>query len=403
MSAHRGTVSGPFFQIGERGRTLFVNPAFERDHRGPAHIACMTEIPCAHAVDTYLPLRDGDLKPTGSAGVKGRVRGRPDSAGKRDEGQWRDHALQSGAGREMPRRSSVPISVRSGRRGLILSESSPSWSVSFFPVPSSHRIRIPPSSTLLRSKGNRAISGRDLKLLMFTRANPWYEVFPGVDVRRFDPFRVSIRCRTDSDAIQGSSGYFEAVVDTVVDRYRPGFVRIRIRIEEGEPVVVSNVRLAFLPADAGRDSVRLMDALVTRPGRPLTRSGRESDLRKIAEMLENDGHAFAQVAADVAVRNKRADVTYRVSPGPKCRFGQIRIVGKPNGFRRSDSAGPDLQDWRRLQEEGSLEQPAPTLSVGGVPGRFACHSRHGCPRESGERGHCREGTAGAEPEAGGGV
>ena len=103
-------------------------------------------------------------------------------------------------------------------------------------------------------EGNRAISSRDLKLLMFTRANPWYEVFPGVDVRTFDPsvFRSDIARIL---ARYKDEGYFETALDTLIDRTRPGFVRIRIRIEEGEPVVVSNVRLAFLPADAGRDSV----------------------------------------------------------------------------------------------------------------------------------------------------
>lgn len=175
-------------------------------------------------------------------------------------------------------------------------------------------------------EGNRAISDRDLKLLMFTRANPWYEIFPGVDVRQFDPavFRSDVARIL---ARYEDQGYFDTVVDTVVDRYRPGFVRIRLRIKEGEPVVVSSVRLKVLPGDARRDSTRLMDALITRQDRPLTRMGRESDLKKIAGILQNDGHAFARVAADVAVRDRRADVTYRVTPGPKCRFGKIEISG----------------------------------------------------------------------------
>ncbi len=175
-------------------------------------------------------------------------------------------------------------------------------------------------------EGNRAISDRDLKLLMFTRANPWYEIFPGVDVRQFDPavFRSDVARIL---ARYEDQGYFDTVVDTVVDRYRPGFVRIRLRIKEGEPVVVSSVRLKVMPGDARRDSTRLMDALITRQDRPLTRMGRESDLKKIAGILQNDGHAFARVAADVAVRDRRADVTYRVTPGPKCRFGKIEISG----------------------------------------------------------------------------
>ena len=210
-------------------------------------------------------------------------------------------------------------------------------------------------------EGNRAISDRDLKLLMFTRANPWYEIFPGIDVRQFDPavFRSDVERML---ARYRDQGYFDAVVDTVVDRYRPGFVRIRIRIQEGKPVVVSNVRLEVLPADTGKDSARLMDALVTRPARPLTRMGRESDLEKIAEMLQNDGHAFAEVAAGVAVRDRRADVTYRVTPGPECRFGKIIISGNRtvsddlilrgltfragDAYRRKDLSNSRLQLYR---------------------------------------------------------
>ena len=210
-------------------------------------------------------------------------------------------------------------------------------------------------------EGNRAISDRDLKLLMFTRANPWYEIFPGIDVRQFDPAVF----RSDVERILAryrDQGYFDAVVDTVVDRYRPGFVRIRIRIQEGKPVVVSNVRLEVLPADTGQDSARLMDALVTRPARPLTRMDRESDLEKIAEMLQNDGHAFAEVAAGVAVRDRGADVTYRVTPGPECRFGKIIISGNRtvsddlilrgltfragDAYRRKDLSNSRLQLYR---------------------------------------------------------
>ncbi|MDE2999328.1 MAG: BamA/TamA family outer membrane protein [Gemmatimonadota bacterium] len=210
-------------------------------------------------------------------------------------------------------------------------------------------------------EGNRAISDRELKLLMFTRANPWYEIFPGVDVRQFDPAVF----RSDVERILAryeDVGYFEAVVDTVVARYRPGFVRIRLRIREGEPVVVSSVRLKVLPGDTWQDSTRLTDALVSRQARPMTRMGRESDLRKIAEILQNDGHAFAGVAVDVAVRDKRADLTYRVTPGPKCRFGEIRISGNRtvsddlilrgltfrtgDAYRKKDLANSRLQLYR---------------------------------------------------------
>ncbi len=175
-------------------------------------------------------------------------------------------------------------------------------------------------------EGNRVLSTGDLKRLMYTRANPWYEIFPGAEERRYDAFVF----RSDVNRIAAhyqDLGYFKAVVDTVVERYRPGFVRIRIRIEEGAPVVVSDVRLEVSPADTGQDSLRLMDGLNTRPDRPLIRMGREADLKLISDRLQDDGYAFAQVAAEVSRRGDRAIVTFRVTPGPRCRFGQLRIEG----------------------------------------------------------------------------
>ena len=175
-------------------------------------------------------------------------------------------------------------------------------------------------------EGNRVLSRGDLKFLMHTRVSRWYTIFPGVKPRRFD----SAVFRSDVARIvarYGDLGYFDAVVDTVINRYRPGFVRIRLRIEEGEPVLVFSIRLEGLPEDVAPDSLHLRKALITRPGRPLTRVGREADLNLIADRLQDSGYAFAEVAAPVTRQARRADVTFRASPGPKCRFGQVRIEG----------------------------------------------------------------------------
>ena len=175
-------------------------------------------------------------------------------------------------------------------------------------------------------EGNRVLSTRDLKLLMFTRASPWYEIFPGVSDRRFvlSVFRSDLARIT---AHYSDMGYVDAVADTVIDRTRPGFVRVRIRIEEGEPVLVSGVGLEGLPADAEQDSTQIMAALNTRQDRPFTRVGREADLKRISDRMQNNGYAFAEVAAEVSIQGKRANVTFRVRPGPRCRFGQVRIEG----------------------------------------------------------------------------
>jgi outer membrane protein assembly complex protein YaeT len=188
----------------------------------------------------------------------------------------------------------------------------------------------PPVVEAITIEGNRVLSRGDLKLLMHTRVSRWYTIFPGVKPRRFDPavFRSDVARVV---ARYKDLGYFDAVVDTVINRYRPGFVRIRIRIEEGEPVLVFSVRLEGLPADlpagAALDSLHLREALSTKPGRPLTRTGREADLNLIAGRLQDSGYAFAEVAAPVTRQARRADVTFRARAGPKCRFGQVRVEG----------------------------------------------------------------------------
>ena len=184
----------------------------------------------------------------------------------------------------------------------------------------------PPVVEAITIEGNRVLSKGDLKLLMQTRVSRWYTIFPGVKPRRFDPavFRSDV---ARIAARYGDLGYFEAVVDTVINRYRPGFVRIRLRIEEGEPVLVFSVRLEGLPVDVAPDSLHLREALSTKPGRPLTRTGREADLNLIADRLQDSGYAFAEVAAPVTRQARRADVMFRARPGPKCRFGQVRVEG----------------------------------------------------------------------------
>ena len=175
-------------------------------------------------------------------------------------------------------------------------------------------------------EGNRVISTADIRRLMHTRTDPWYGIFPGADERRFD----ALVFRSDVNRIAAhyrDLGYLEAVVDTVVERYRPGFVRIRVRIKEGGPVVVSDVRLEILPAGTAVDSLRLVNGLKTRPGRPLTRMSREADLNLISDRLQNDGHAFARVVAEVSRRGDTADVRFLATPGPMCRFGSVRIEG----------------------------------------------------------------------------
>ena len=185
-----------------------------------------------------------------------------------------------------------------------------------------------PEVQVLVLKGNEAVSDGDLKLQMYTHQNPFFSWVPGVQDRYFDP-RVF---RTDIDRIQAyyrDLGYFNAVIDTTIERPREGIVRLLVQIDEGEPVRVSSVQLLGLPVDPGVDSLDIRKGFRSRVGRPLTRVNVELDRARMLERLQNSGYAFAQVAAGVEVNQEHllAEVTLRAISGPKCTVGEVQIQG----------------------------------------------------------------------------
>ena len=176
--------------------------------------------------------------------------------------------------------------------------------------------------------GNHALPASDLKLLMVTRKSPWYDWLPWVSPLRFDPaafkadvVRIAARYR--------DLGYFEAAVDTVVDRSHPERVCIQMRIEEGEVVRVSGVALEGVSGIAEVDSLEIRKRLRTASDRPLVRAGLEEDQAFIARQLQDRGYAFAEVSVKVGVKPERhlSEVTYRVAAGSRCWFGGVRVEG----------------------------------------------------------------------------
>ena len=180
----------------------------------------------------------------------------------------------------------------------------------------------------LAFQGNRTLSTSALKLLMNTRKSPWYAGLPGVKHRRFD----AAAFRADVGRIQNhyrDLGYYDAGIDTVVDRSTPGAVGIHIHIREGQAVHVDSIRVIGLSDVPDMDVSGLSDNLLTRQGQPLRRSDLEADRDHIQEGLQNSGYAFASVSAQVSVRREEclADVTLLVSAGPLCRFGNVTVEG----------------------------------------------------------------------------
>lgn len=111
-------------------------------------------------------------------------------------------------------------------------------------------------------------------------------------------------------------------------------VRVVIDIDEGQPVLVSTVKLVgdeALPDDvraiASRTATRAMK--LARPFDEDLYVKAEATLRRA---LTDRGYAYAKVTrtADVDVARRTADVTFTLDPGPRCQLGEITIEGLGN-------------------------------------------------------------------------
>lgn len=106
-------------------------------------------------------------------------------------------------------------------------------------------------------------------------------------------------------------------------------VRVTIVIDEGTPLAVGSVEvegLQSLPADA---RALIAQAELPRAGDRLDELAYDRGKRALAEHLAEASYAGAKVTGEVRLDHqaKRANVSYRVSPGPAYRFGEVRVSG----------------------------------------------------------------------------
>jgi outer membrane protein insertion porin family/translocation and assembly module TamA len=125
-------------------------------------------------------------------------------------------------------------------------------------------------------------------------------------------------------------GYYGATIDAArVVRVEHQKVRVEIDVTPGAPVIVSSLEvsgLAALSDDLARD---VRGVIGLRVGAPLVEKRLHDDARAIEATLANAGLAYAKVVegANVSVSRRTARVEYRLTPGPKAVYGDVRIDG----------------------------------------------------------------------------
>lgn len=193
----------------------------------------------------------------------------------------------------------------------------------------------PPAQAIVRDvdvHGLRGVARGPLERGLATAESPrflgiWdgvgfeYEVYDP-DVLRKDLERVERYLR--------ARGYYEAKV--IAARVTPiGERRVRIEIEvvQGAPVLTSSLRLEgleMLPIEVG---ARVLQEIPLQVGERFDEDWFEQSKDRALRVLNNHGYALARVdgQATVDIAHHRADVRFRVEPGPTLVYGEIRING----------------------------------------------------------------------------
>lgn len=171
--------------------------------------------------------------------------------------------------------------------------------------------------------GNRSVTTDRLRPLLSTRATSTFSWLPWVGTQRLDPRKVRadlLRLR----AFYRDNGFFEAEVDTILDRSQADRVGISYIVREGPATQVRNTEITgtVLPD-------HLRESLIVKPGRRLSRPDLEADQLLLLDAVRDSGYAFATVAVQSHVDQAlhRATVTYRVEPGPRYRFASALVEG----------------------------------------------------------------------------
>ena len=155
-------------------------------------------------------------------------------------------------------------------------------------------------------------------------------------------------------ALYFQSGFFEAVVDTIVERSN-GDVRITFSIDEGRPVILTE--LTVLGVDSILDVDDLDRALPLQVGDPFNRRLFQSSIDSILLRLGNVGYPFAEVFTNFREDrpNRVATVTLDVDPSIPVRIGEVEVIGAeeilPDVVRGLIAVEPgQVFDGRRLYD-----------------------------------------------------
>ena len=182
-------------------------------------------------------------------------------------------------------------------------------------------------------RGNKAISDEVLASAIATTNSSWFAragLFRWIGLgakRYFDPqeFRRDV---VRIGVLYKRSGYYEAVIDTLVRR-TPEDVYITINITEGEPIIVNSLTITGLDSLRARGRELALRDLPLHQGDPFNRFLMQASADSLTTRLRDHGYPSAMVFTGFEVNTpaRTASVSLDVAPGQRAVIGPITVVG----------------------------------------------------------------------------
>jgi translocation and assembly module TamA len=181
-----------------------------------------------------------------------------------------------------------------------------------------------PAVTAVELQGVKAVDDSDLRAKLATQPS---DRFTWGETRRLDPDALAVD-RLRVAAYYKERGYYRAGVEDV--ELRPdgeGRVKVVFHVREDGRVRVARLEVPGL--DAAPEARARAGALALQPGKPFTWAAFDASRAQLQTALGETGYATGTVTQSALVRGAEgtADVTFRVDPGPRLRFGPISVVG----------------------------------------------------------------------------
>ena len=193
---------------------------------------------------------------------------------------------------------------------------------------------------------NRAVFDRDLEgVLRFYRARGHYSA------------RIVAVEYTPAAAGSAGAGRCESA-DCRVD--------IRVVVDEGEPTLIGRIDILGLERLPAELQAAARAAIVLTPGATPDEALHDQTKRDIERVLYAGGWAGASVRGKVSLNTetRRADVEYRVEPGPRYHFGRVEVSGQGELPRQVIEKAANLQSGERFDPDVLREIQAEVFALG---------------------------------------